>query len=83
MLDYTLQSGLNLSGDGDQGADPNQLVSIIDYLSSTTAPAGESFSTVMPATYGQVIRGVSFTPTSVPPVATPEVPLPLLLPWPP
>ncbi len=69
-----------VSGSGDQGADPNQLVSITDNLSSTTAPTGESFSTVMPATYAQVIRGVSFTPTTVPPVATPEVPLALLLP---
>jgi hypothetical protein len=69
-----------VSGAGDQGADPNQLVSITDKLSSTTLPTSESFSTAMPATYGQVIRGVSFTPQTVPPVATPEVPLPLLLP---
>jgi hypothetical protein len=34
----------------------------------------------MPATYGQVIRGVSFTPATVPPVDTPEVPTTLLLP---
>ena len=69
-----------VSGSGDQGTDPNQLVSITDNLSSTTLPSAESFSTAMPATYGQVIRGVSFTPQTVPPVATPEVPLPLLLP---
>ncbi len=69
-----------VSGSGDQGSDPNQLVSITDNLASTTLPNNESFSTVMPATYGQVIRGVSFTPTTVPPVATPEVPTVLLLP---
>jgi len=69
-----------VSGDGDQGADPNQLVSITDKLSSTTLPTSENFSTAMPATYGQVIRGVSFTPQTVPPVATPEVSWPLLLP---
>jgi hypothetical protein len=69
-----------VSGDGDEGADPNQLVSITDNLASTTLPGSESFSTVMPATYGQVIRGVSFTPQTVPPVATPEVPFALLLP---
>ena len=69
-----------MSGSGDQGADPNKLVSITDNLASTTLPGNENFSTVMPATYGQVIRGVSFTPATVPPVATPEVPAALLLP---
>jgi hypothetical protein len=69
-----------VSGSGDQGTDPNQLVAIKDNLASTTLPAGESFYNVMPATYGQVIRGVSFTPATTPPVATPEVPGVLLLP---
>jgi hypothetical protein len=69
-----------VSGSGDPGSDPNQLVSITDNLASTTLPSGESFSNVMPATYGQVIRGVSFTPATVPPVDTPEVPTTLLLP---
>ena len=69
-----------VSGNGDEGADPNQLVSITDSLASTSLPSGETFSTVMPATYGQVIRGVSFTPQTVPPVVTPEVPFALLLP---
>jgi hypothetical protein len=56
-----------VSGSGDQGADPNQLVSITDNLAATTAPAGESFQTVMPATNATVYRGVSFTPgTSAP-----------------
>jgi len=53
-----------VSGGGDQGADPNQLVQITDNLRATTASqvAYERFRTVMPATYGQVIRGVAFTP---------------------
>jgi hypothetical protein len=69
-----------VSGSGDQGSDPNQLVAIKDNLAATTLPTTESFYNVMPATYGQVIRGVSFTPATVPPVATPEVPSVLLLP---
>jgi hypothetical protein len=53
-----------VSGSGDQGADPNQLVEITDNLRATTASqvTYERFRTVMRATYGQVIRGVAFTP---------------------
>ncbi len=51
-----------VSGGGDQGADPNQLVSITDRLGATALPAGESFRTVVPAAYDQVVRGVSVTP---------------------
>lgn len=51
-----------VSGGGDQGADPNQLVSITDQLGATSLPGGESFQTVIPARYDQVVRGVSFTP---------------------
>ena len=51
-----------VSGGGDQGADPNQLVEITDSLKATTAPAQERFRTVVPALYDQVVRGVSFTP---------------------
>jgi hypothetical protein len=53
-----------VSGSGDQGADPNQLVEITDNLRATTASqvTYERFHTVMPATYGLVIRGVAFTP---------------------
>jgi len=51
-----------VSGSGDQGADPNQLVSITDQLSATSLPPTESFQTVMAATNAVVIRGVSFTP---------------------
>ena len=53
-----------VSGGGDQGADPNKLVAITDRLSAT-APAGfEHFVTVRSAGFGQVLRGVSFTPGS-------------------
>ena len=53
-----------VSGSGDQGADPNKLVEITDNLGATSASqvAHERFHTVMQATYGQVVRGVSFTP---------------------
>ncbi len=51
-----------VSGGGDQGADPNQLVEITDSLKAGTAPSWERFSTVVPALYDQVVRGVSFTP---------------------
>ena len=51
-----------VSGDGDQGADPNKLVQITDHLGSSTLPAAESFTTVRSAGYGEVLRGVSFTP---------------------
>jgi hypothetical protein len=68
-----------VSGSGDQGADPNALVSVSDNLAATTLPLTESFNTVMPPTNEQVIRGVSFTPgtgASCGPNcgATPEVP---------
>jgi hypothetical protein len=51
-----------VSGGGDQGADPNKMVSITDNLGATSLPAAESFVTVVPAAYDQVVRGVSFTP---------------------
>jgi len=53
-----------VSGSGDQGADPNKLVVITDELSATgpNPPAGESFTTLRTAGYGEVLRGISFTP---------------------
>jgi hypothetical protein len=53
-----------VSGGGDQGADPNKLVTITDPLSATSPAAGESFRTVRTARFGEVLRGVSFTPGS-------------------
>jgi hypothetical protein len=57
-----------VSGNGDQGADPNKLVMITDNLAATSLPSGESFRTIRTARFGEVLRGVSFTPgTGVPP----------------
>jgi hypothetical protein len=51
-----------VSGGGDQGADPNKLVTITDQLSATSLPASERFNTVEAAGFAEVLRGVSFTP---------------------
>jgi hypothetical protein len=51
-----------VSGNGDQGADPNRLVAITDTLSATTLPDTESFTTLRTAGYGEVLRGVSWAP---------------------
>ncbi|HXD63387.1 MAG TPA: hypothetical protein VNV17_02160 [Solirubrobacteraceae bacterium] len=51
-----------VSGSGDPGADPNQVVAITDNPSAQAAPAGEAFHTVMAPRYGRVVRGVSLTP---------------------
>ena len=53
-----------VSGNGDQGADPNQLVSIRDRPSDPAPAPFERFTTVLPAKYGQVVRGVTLTPGS-------------------
>jgi hypothetical protein len=50
-----------VSGNGDQGADPNKLVAITDRLSATT-PGREGFVTLRTARYAEVLRGISFTP---------------------
>src|SRR5262249_8978236 len=51
-----------VSASGDQGADPNKLVAIPDNLSATALPASEQFVTLRSARYGEILRGVSFTP---------------------
>jgi hypothetical protein len=51
-----------VSGNGDQGADPNKLVMITDTLAATTLPSSESFTVARSARFGEVLRGVSFTP---------------------
>ena len=51
-----------VSQSGDQGADPNQLVMITDRVAAKTLPAGEHFTIPRRAGYGEVLRGVSFTP---------------------
>jgi len=53
-----------VSTNGDQGADPNKLVSITDTLSATTAPASETFTTLRTAVAGEVLRGIAFAPSS-------------------
>ncbi len=51
-----------VSGGGDQGADPNELVSVTDNPSATSPAPGEAFTVVRSAGFGQVFRGISFTP---------------------
>lgn len=46
----------------DPGADPNQVVEIVDQLDATTAPANAQFFTVAPPRYGTVYRGVAYLP---------------------
>jgi hypothetical protein len=52
-----------VSGGGDQGADPNQLVKITDNVGATTLPSYERFTAVRPPRNLTVLRGVSFIPT--------------------
>jgi hypothetical protein len=56
-----------ISASGDQGADPNKLVSITDVLDNTDPglAAYEPFTTLQTAGFGEVLRGVSFTPGTV------------------
>lgn len=51
-----------VSGNGDQGADPNKLVTITDSLTATTLPESETFTTLRAAGNLEVLRGVSYTP---------------------
>jgi hypothetical protein len=54
-----------ISGNGDTGADPNQLVVITDRLANTSASGAshEQFYPVRKAAFGEALRGVSFTPS--------------------
>ena len=45
----------------DNGADPNEIVTITDDLGATTLPVGESFSVLEVPTLGTVYRGVALT----------------------
>lgn len=53
-----------VSGNGDVGADPNELVVVRDILGNTTASgaAREKFATLRSAGFAEVLRGISFTP---------------------
>jgi hypothetical protein len=46
-----------VSGGGDQGADPNALVTITDSISATSLPTDESFTTLVSAGFAEVLRG--------------------------
>ena len=50
-----------VSGNGDQGADPNALVAITDYPSATAPAPDEGFRAILAAKSGEVLRGVSLT----------------------
>ncbi len=54
-----------VSGNGDQGADPNRLVAVTDTLANTdpTVAAKEKFSIVRKAGFAEVLRGVAFAPS--------------------
>jgi hypothetical protein len=43
----------------DEGADPNQLVSVTDPVAAKTLPASASFTVIRTAAYGNVLRGVA------------------------
>ncbi len=53
-----------VSGNGDEGADPNRLVVVTDVLKNAdpTFAAHERFFTLRTAGSGEVLRGVAFTP---------------------
>jgi hypothetical protein len=66
-----------VSASKDQGADPNKIVAITDTIAFTTASqaSSEQFTTLRAAGYGEVVRGVawtpkSFVPTNLPPTIT-------------
>jgi uncharacterized protein (TIGR03437 family) len=63
-----------VSTNGDQGADPNKLVSITDTLANATAAgaATETFTTLRTANAGEVLRGIALAPSST---SMPNVPL--------
>ncbi len=48
------------SASGDNGADPNEVVMIVDKLSATTLPPKETFTVVQAPTYGTAYRGVAY-----------------------
>lgn len=56
-----------VSANADQGADPNQLVTVTDRLANTdaTVAVGETFAVVKQAPSGEVLRGVTFAPGEV------------------
>ncbi len=67
-----------VSANGDQGADPNELVSITDTIANTdpTVAAKETFTILRTANAGEVLRGVSLAPAAG---STPSANVPLIL----
>jgi len=63
---YAVTSTVSLSGD--QGADPNKLVKVTDFLQATSLPKADGFFgigrflTIRAAQAGEVLRGVAFAP---------------------
>jgi hypothetical protein len=51
-----------VSGSGDQGGDPNQVVAVNDRLSGDTLPASERFHTIAPPRFGVRYGGVAVLP---------------------
>jgi hypothetical protein len=58
-----------VSGETDQGADPNELVTITDTLSSTVLPPAETFTVLQNATGLDVLRGVAISTPYTPNLA--------------
>ena len=52
-----------ISGSGDNGADPNKLVALTDQPAATFPAVNEAFTGLRNAQAGEVLRGVSLTPT--------------------
>jgi hypothetical protein len=54
-----------VSGNGDQGADPNRLVAVTDGLANTdvSKATAEKFTIIRKANFAEVLRGVSFAPS--------------------
>lgn len=55
-----------VSGNGDQGADPDKLVAITDPIDASTPAPWERFQTLRTSGLGELFRGVSFTPGTDP-----------------
>jgi PEP-CTERM motif len=55
-----------VSTSGDQGADPNEIVAVVDQLANTTFPGTEDFSVVDAPQYGVVYRGIALDPVPEP-----------------
>jgi uncharacterized protein (TIGR03437 family) len=65
-----------VSANGDQGADPNQLVAVTDTIAATTLPASAQFTVLRTAKAGEVLRGVCLAPVAG---TAPAVNVPLIL----